>query len=352
LDNITACSGSGDWSAAWNGLLHFTNAASGIAYTHNSIAFNSKDDKSRFYELFNYAINSYLHQDSGHTSSVDYDGIRAIRAVEHSVCRRAGIAQIRYPQMLMEYVHEPNLALAKALFGTFMLLVQSQASVKTLNEMVSSVLQAHIADLNRYLFETWLCFAFIDYLHPVEFRIMVLDDNGELETRRAESLEVGYQTPLKDYRLPEASFRTSKGACYAYKFENSNEIAYYTTPNKCKDVTAAGSTSGLVCHRSLLLYRIDGLDTVPVLARRSFGYSLSPELMVEHLSEAEYSSKAVLSQVRKRPLLFAGNVPLHIVLRERSIMGPVKGHSIPHPLSVYRLGYEGHDFRQVLMPLL
>jgi hypothetical protein len=282
----------------------------------------------------------------------DSEGIAALKAVGGSLRTKAAVDTVRLPQALAEFIGSPLSATAKALYGSAMGFLQRRAPLEDCEAGMKLALDAFVGSLNRSVYETWLTFALIDRLGPTEFRAVSYTESGELLARPTTSLEIGFQVPLKDYRLPEALFRTASGACFAYKFECSNEIAYYKNPDKCRDLTAAGNTAGLLCHRTLLLYQVDGLETVPVLACRSNHYTVTPALLVEHLSWDELRSPQALAQARKRPLVFGPKTKLAIAVRADAAQGALTDVTIPDRLpdnlEAFAASYDGRVLDAVL----
>jgi hypothetical protein len=95
----------------------------------------------------------------------------------------------------------------------------------------------------------------------------------------------------------------------AYKFELTSELDLYgVSPEKRRDFTAGGDTSGSLGHRGLLLYQVPDLESVPVIANRECLHILKPDAYLESISMQDFANPFLLAQALARVEMLAPRI--------------------------------------------
>jgi hypothetical protein len=288
-----------------------------ISVGRDALSFGDAEAKQAFYghldDLTSALVDEYLAPVPGllRTSAQ-----QRFDEVEASLKATAGIVGVELSRTLDDYRHDARSTAARLLFGAAIRLLQGRMDAKGLVAFVKKEVPAHLAETDRYLYEAWVAYGLIELLGPVGFHAVQRVAEGAFEARPTDRIVLGAQAASRDYRLPEALFVTTSGSCFAYKFEHSTEIVSYTQPCRARDFTSGGNTARQVCHRVLLLYKVDDPAVVPVIAQRSKKSMRAPDLMVEHLSSLEYASLDKRQEVRSRSELADCPRPTQVVLRE------------------------------------
>lgn len=341
------------WCTRYLELIDFMDdASSDISFTRTSLSFLSKEAKEDFYTQLDDLTLAFTGSSEEVQKCLSNRGVIAYRQIEKSLCDKAGISGIELPPALAAYLQDTTRALASSLRNPFIAFLQKKVPAEDCVILLHDALNSQIPLLEQCLYETWAAYALIDSFDPVEFWRCELSERGSLKTEPTDSVRFGYQTPLKEYRLPEAVFRTPSGATYAYKIECCDELLHYGIPGPKLDFTAAGNTAGLLSHRVFLLYQIDDINQAPVLAQRSAGYVQSPAMMVECLDSRDRSFETAVYQACCRALSFAGTVPMNIMVRE-AIEKPINEElfvGCPHTLCL--CDYDQKLLEPIVAPLM
>jgi hypothetical protein len=282
---------------------------------------------------------------------IDHVGITALSEVTASLCAMGGIEAISLPKALRGYMENPLRSADRVLHAPIVGLLRQDMTVEQFEEDARWLLLSLFDDLNRYVFEAWLAYALIERLSPVAFKVVEALGEDCFIVEDAQSLELGFQRQLKNVRLPEALFKTASGEAYAYKFEKSSEVEFYAQDSKCKDRTAGGNTADQTCHRTLLLYRIEGFDSAPVLAQRKMGHLMIPDLIVEHLGLNDLASAEMLRWARDRAMLFDGTDRMQAVLAGNPDAALLEEARAAHAFQFHNVCYDEPALAPVLAPL-
>ncbi|MDR1015564.1 MAG: hypothetical protein LBL86_11415 [Coriobacteriales bacterium] len=276
----------------------------------------------------------------------------AFREVEASLVRKTGIRGIRLPVILSEHLDNPADSAAKVLLAPCVSLLQRRITEDEIEQFVRVDLASRLTDLSRCLYEAWIAYGLIDLLEPTEFKGVMLMPEGDPRPCQLDYLELGFQMPDGDLRLPEALFTTALGEQYAYKFESVTEIAFYRVSPRRREFSCAGNTVNQVCHRAFLLYRRENSDEVPIIASREKRNMLSPDLMVEHLSADEYASELRRKELSLRIQIARPNNPLQVVFWQEQPEGdPASDDSNRQFYETSVVGTSRVELAKLLVPL-
>jgi len=341
------------WLDYYDELLRLTERSQGIVIKQDSLSFYDDDSKRAFNQVMNVMmqtlVGEFLTRDDGATTQC----IKSYRMVEASLCEKSGIGGIKLPRSLADYLHDATKTAAKILLGPTVRLLQQKMTTKELEQFAQTNIPAYLAHIDRYLYESWIAYGLLEALDPIEFRSIAGTPDNRFTSQKANYLETGYQVPSKDCRLPEALLKTSSNSYYAYKFEHVTEIVSYKTPCRAKDFTSAGNTTGQVCHRVLLLFKIKGFDTVPLVAQRSKKSMMAPDLVVEHLSTPEYASLEKRQEVRSRAEIVNSATPTQVVLsHEQPEVLLEDSEQKGRAFKTHAIGYRKDLLERILQPLL
>jgi hypothetical protein len=339
------------WLAFYDEIQQLVADTPEIVIENDKLSFYDDEAKRNFHRMLDGMLYALASDVLAGEDAIESRTIDDFSHVEASLCEKSGIDAIILPRSLMEYRSNPVKTAAKVLFDSGIRLLQQQITPDELVLLAKKAVPTYLAKIDRYLYEAWIAYGVLDLLDPVEFRSVHQSLDGGFISQPADHLETGLQLSLKDYRLPEALFKTASGACYAYKFEHVTEIASYKTPCRAKDFTSAGNTVGQVCQRALLLFELEDLDTVPIIAQRSKKAMLKPVLVVEHLSAFEYSLLERRQEVRARAEIMDIDAPTRLVLLQEQPEVELEASELgARAFSTSVIGHDRDLLAQLLVP--
>jgi hypothetical protein len=339
------------WFDIYGEIQKLVAGTSDIVIENDKLSFYDDEAKKSFHRMLDGMLYALASDVLAEEDAIESHTIDGFSQVEASLCEKSGINTVILPRSLMDYRSDPVKTAAKVLFDPGIRLLQQQITPEGLVLQAKKSVPTYLAKIDRYLYEAWIAYGLLDLLDPVEFWNVDRLPDGSFISKPADHLETGLQPSLKDYRLPEALFRTASGACYAYKFDHVTEIASYKTPARAKDFTSAGNTVGQVCQRALLLFELEDLDTVPIIAQRSKKAMLKPALVVEHLSAFEYGLLERRQEVRARAEIMNTDAPTRLVLLQEQPEVDLEASELgARAFSVSVIGHDRDLLAQLLVP--
>jgi hypothetical protein len=319
------------------------------------VSFASQDAKALFHALMKEMTRLFAVGVIEERRLVDREGIRAFNGIEASLCARSGIEGIALPKAMADYLADPLQSADRILSEPALWLLQGQLDPSGFSQLAKErYLVPRFAELDRYLYEAWIAYGLIDALDPVEFWNVRVNDESAFCSSRTNNLRMGHQIRLRDFRLPEAMFRAAGGDCWAYKIERKPELYHYDDPGRKRDFTAGGNTENHSGRRSLMLYRIDGVESVPVIAQRSKRYVMPPDLLVEHLSVEELASPDTRETLGHLNRVLRCVRPIQVALRgdeDEQVLGGQGILDSPNGFVTHAVGYGKKSLQMIARQL-
>lgn len=193
------------------------------------------------------------------------------------------LVEFRLPRAIENAIADPRRALAAPAF-TFVLDALRQNDDEALAQAAADAVVSHAKTLNRCMYELWAYYGVVAALHPVRFYEVFSPDTVQARAMPTGVCTVGEQASSPSRRMPEAVFETADGRVFAMKTEVARELDFYGAKIKRRrDMSLGGDSMDHMMHRVLLLYRIESVDDVPLIADRDSMKVLASDLMLEVL---------------------------------------------------------------------
>lgn len=130
--------------------------------------------------------------------------------------------------------------------------------------------------------------------------------------------------------MPEALFETADGRLFAMKTELARELDFYGAKIKRRrDMSLGGNTVDQVAHRVLLLYRIEGIDAIPLLADRDHLKVLGSDLMVEAVMPGDMEPGLACAMFLERLETMHSKRPVQMLLADGAAAAPSEASDDP-----------------------
>lgn len=193
------------------------------------------------------------------------------------------LVEFRLPRAIENAIADPMRALASPAF-TFVLDALLQGNDDSAVEGAKDAIASHAGTLNRCMYELWAYYGVVAALEPVRFYEAFSPDTVQARAMPTGVVAVGEQASSPSRRMPEAVFETKDGRIFAMKTEVARELDFYGAKIKRRrDMSLGGDSMDHMMHRVLLLYRIESVDDVPLIADRDSMKVLASDLMLEAL---------------------------------------------------------------------
>lgn len=228
------------------------------------------------------------------------EGLEVVRhcsLVRDELTKMSGLREFRLASTLENLIADPKETLAKPAFGIVLDGLQQGLTPEEMETRATKSLTQFFKELIRNAYEAWAYYGIVAALKPVRFYGVYSPDTVEVHAVETDSIVVGAQINSPERRMPEAVFETQDGRVFAMKSEVARELDFYGQKvTRRRDNSAGGNTIGIIAHRVLLLYEIDSVDKLSLIADRDKLFILPSDLMCEFLlpSEMEQPSYASL----------------------------------------------------------
>lgn len=240
--------------------------------------------------------------------------LETLRIVRERLNKSADLAALNFPPLLENAMANLHLGMYPELSELSERLLRcGDILPKTFADELErfAISRAHL--LNRNALEAAFCYDIIAALNPTSFYVPHIENGGSLTSVDTREITLGMQDASSDLRLPEAMFLSGDGTAFAYKIEATEEIPSYRTPCRHIDFTLKGNTSGGLYRRTLLLYLIPNIKSVPVLARRNKSYAMAPVMHVEFVNTDSAVPSEEVDNAFKRARVLASENALRFV---------------------------------------
>lgn len=288
------------WEQAYADLVQFVHQHDTIVVTPTSLSV-PVDVRDEFYEWVETARKQLVR---------DVLGVRideAICLAQRAATRRsefvarAGLRSFQLASQLEHFFTDPLATLSKPAFSLVLDGLQNATPVAEIEAKAQVEVADFCYELMRNAYEAWVYYTVVLALDPVKFWGVVSNDTVRVTAVETQDIVAAAQITSPERRIPEAVFQTRDGRLFAMKSEAARELDYYGVRiQRQRDNSAGGNTAGLVCHRVLLLYRLQSLDEVAPVVDRQKNWQKPCDLMCEVLEPCEMSVPAYVSTFVQR----------------------------------------------------
>ncbi|WP_139653201.1 hypothetical protein [Raoultibacter phocaeensis] len=346
---MKASGNTAEWTGALDALCEFVSSEAGIGVTRTSLAV-PPDSRERFYGL----VAEVQHRLTEEVLSERIDEARRISSLcsaqRERVLAMTGLRELKLPATLEAFLADPVSALEKPSFGLVLDVVQNVYGVEGLEKRAILELPAFCETLERCAYELWAYFGIVAALEPTRFYAVYSPDTVEVHAVDTDSVTIGSQTTSPERRMPEAAFETQDGRVFAMKTEAARELDYYGAKiQRRRDTSAGGNTEGLLGHRVLLLYELDSLDAIEVVADREKLKLVCPDLFCEVLQPADMAYPAFVSAFVERIGAVRSRRPVQVICKDASGSFPegmLEDIRVP-PIACTQVGYRESELTRI-----
>ncbi len=301
------------WQACFFRLKQFTETYEAIKVTRQSL-FVPEESKAEFYRLAEETQKALGMQVLGKYEEVGKKLVHKFRNTRQQIIAGSNLKEFRLASAVENLVEDPELAMAKPAFGIILDGLQQGLSQEDMEEQARRQVIPFCKDLLRNLYEAWLYYGIVEALRPVKFYGVYSPDTIDMQAVETEKIVAGFQAASPERRMPEAIFITEDGFIFAMKSEVAEELdSYGERPGRCRDLSAGGNTVDQIAHRVLLLYRMESVEKVPLLANREKRYILPNDMMCEFLLPEEMERPLSAAIFEKRIRTIRSRRPVQIL---------------------------------------
>lgn len=269
------------------------------------------------------------------------------RAVKERIEGASGLSELALPAAVGRYIEDPRRALGKTLFCCVMDCLQAGEDERALHRSACDALDRAHASLERYAYEFWTYFGIVAALDPVRFWLVESPDTVQTFATPAERVVVGHQVTSPERRIPDAVFETRSGQLFAFKNEPARELDFYGLRiRRRRDMSLGGNSADQLAHRVLMLYEVESIASIPLLADRDKLMVRPVDLMVEVLSKKEMAEPSFASHVASRYRSVPSRRPVCVVTLEEGASFPA-GFEADPTLPACDLVFAGSDERRL-----
>lgn len=310
---------------AWRQALsavRATIADEGIVCTPERLAV-PPSSKDRFYDLVSQVQTGLTREVLGESLADSEDLSARCRSMKERIENGSGLSELALPSAVERFIEDPGRALGKAAFCCVMDCIQTRGDERSLLEASHGELTRVHASLSRFAYEFWVYFGIVAALEPVRFWLVESPDTVQTFAVPAERVSVGHQVTSPERRIPDAVFETGSGRLFALKNEPARELDFYGVKIKRRrDMSLGGNSADQLAHRVLMLYEVESIASVPLIADRDKLMIRPVDLMVEVLSKEEMRSPSYAAQIAARYRSVPSRRPIQVVTLERGSAFP------------------------------
>lgn len=279
--------GENDWKSAFGKLKAYTESCGDIVLTRQSLAVPERR-REGFYGLLEETQKALGVELMGDEFRRGRELAGMCGQMRKRLITGTNLKEFRLASALENFMEDPEMTMAKPAFEIVLDGLQQGLSTEEMESRAGRQLVSFCRDLFRNAYEAWLYYGIVAALEPVRFYSVYSPDTVEVRAVDTESVTVGDQITSPERRMPEAVFVTEDNRIFAMKSEVARELDYYGIKiTRRRDFSAGGNTVDQIAHRVLLLYRLESLERIPLLANRDKLYLLPNDLMCEFLLPEE-----------------------------------------------------------------
>lgn len=270
--------------------------------------------KSTFYALVKETQIALFDELVGADAEHTVQAALNLSRVRNDLLAESDLVELNLPDALEALTLDARSALSKPALNSVLDALQNNYDAQRLIDSAFLVLPSYCETMFRSAYEMWVYFQIIADLKPVRFFEVFSLDTVDVRAVATGSITVGAQITSPERRIPEAVFETKDGRVFAFKSEVARELDFYSIKiTRRRDFSAGGNTINQMGHRVLLLYRIEDIEKVPLLADRDKPTVLPPDLICEFLLPNEMSQPTYVSQFVDRINSVRSRRPVQVV---------------------------------------
>lgn len=275
---------------------------------------SSRDD---FYDLVSSVQEGLTEEVIGEAFVYDDELAAHCRAVKKRIEDGSELTELALPVAVERFVEDPRQALCKAVFCCVMDALQTGSGEDALLAEAQGELTRVHTSLARFAYEFWAYFGIVAAMDPVRFWLVESPDTVQTFAAPAERISLGHQVTSPERRIPDAVFETGSGRLFAFKNEPASELDYYGLKiRRRRDMSLGGNSSDHLAHRVLMLYEVESIANIPLIADRDKLMIRPADLLVEALSKKEMESPAYATQIASRYRSVPCRRPIQVVTME------------------------------------
>lgn len=301
------------WQACFFRLRQFAEASEAIKVTRQSL-FVPEESKAEFYRLAEETQKALGIQVLGKYEELGKTLVQKFKHTRQQMVAGSNLKEFCLANAVENLVEDPELAMAKPAFGIVLDGLQQGLSKEDMEEKARRQVIPFCKDLLRNLYEAWLYYGIVAALKPARFYGVYSPDTIDMQAVETDKIVAGFQAASPERRMPEAIFVTEDGRVFAMKSEVAEELDFYgERPGRCRDLSAGGNTVDQIAHRVLLLYRMESVEKVPLLANREKRYILPNDMMCEFLLPEEMERPLPAAMFEKRIRTVRSRRPVQVL---------------------------------------
>ncbi len=272
--------------------------------------------------------------------------------IEKEIMDRLGLERICAPMDLFSFLHNPKDGLIRAVYTRLFDLLQGKITAEDFERQAEQDLRSAAADLFRLGYEMWAALAFIKLLDPDRGFFVDLDPDYKPILADLKEIAFGRQAHHPTIRIPEFAIHSRRLDRYvAVKMALAKEVQTFVVPftPPVRPKKKTGDTSSALDSRVMLLYFRATPDDIPMVAEIYERKLTSPDLLIEFMTESEFSDPAALDEVKQH--LNALRPKLGMSLFLIGAGGGVKAENIADNIQTISAGFDSSKMEPVLEQL-
>ena len=306
------------WQKEFVGLKEFVKVSGDIRVTGESLSVpgNRKDE---FYGLVEETQRALGAQVLGELLGQGRALAGKFSRMRQQMLAGTKLKELRLASSIENLLEDPETGMAKPAFWIVLDGLQKDLSFGEMEERAGREVVPFCRDLLRSLYESWMYYGIVAALKPARFYGVDSSDTDNMKAVETDSITVGSQTASREKRMPEAVFVTEDGRVFAMKSEIAEELEFYRQrPGRGRNFFAGGQAADRVAHRALLLYRLETVEKIPLLADRDKRFFLPPDLMCEFLLPEEMERPVSAAGFEKRVRAVYPRRPIQVLTWDES----------------------------------
>lgn len=234
--------------------------------------------------------------------------------IRNQLLEMTGLKEFRLASQIESLLERPKETIAKPIFELTLDVIQQRITTKEMEVQAGRMIDSFYRDLIRATYEAWAYYGIVAALEPVKFYDVYSLDTVKIQAVETDTIIIGSQIISPERRLPEAIFETKDGQIYAMKSEVARELDFYNQKmEKRRDSSSGGNTVDVIAHRVLLLYKLESINDIPLIANRDKLSILPNDLMCEFLLPEEIEQPSFFSLFYERINTMRSRQPMQIL---------------------------------------
>lgn len=235
----------------------------------------------------------------------------------------SGLEELKFASTLENFLANPLATLAKPSFDIVLEAIQNDRSTSVVEEKAREKIPVFCEMVFRNAYEAWAYYGIVRALKPRKFYAVLSPNTIDVHAVESPSITIGSQITSPERRIPEAVFETENGSVFAMKSEVARELDFYGTKiTRRRDFSAGGNTVDQNGHRVLLLYKLESLDKINLIADRDEHYVRTSDLMCEFLCAEEMEQISYAASFFNRAGVLRSKHPIQVLVLDDDAQFP------------------------------